>query len=443
MFQGWLCVGGVEIGNNARARGYAESAECPVGWFVDDDCPTLADALGDADAYELSRISSAPWFDPDDETTSRFYGVYLTTLGDISSSTRQGSFTEGILEGGTPERSRHAGKQFRVRAWLTAAGEDALETGHSWLNAALEATACSTHPGGSCGATDATFMTACPPPRLIVDGAVQTDEEYEASLSPLVRHLHDVTCISGPIEIETRQSSDGIHWGRLVEFTLYAGKPWLYGDTRRLDLSPTPATVIQDVPFNLVPSPSAELSGGSVTVATNFTTNPSLELNATGWASRADGTYFTGAMIAGGRVTGELAAVGTSSFRTVLTTSAAGTAALNSAWFAHDFETNFSGRPLGARMSINVWSAAVIMSGTPTLAPIRVYAFWRATSGGAAVRTDLLGEIPANGGVVSVRSLLPPSNANYVLVRPQLPITAWGAGNVVRLYSDALAVTVP
>lgn len=170
MLSEYLCVGGLEVGNNARARGYAESADCPVGWFVGDQCETLADALGDAGKYTLDQIADAPWYDPDDEATTRFYGYYVTSLGEVSSSTRQGSFTEGILPGGVPGRSRHAGRTFRVRAWLTANGQDALEAGQSWLDAALEANNCSTHPGGSCGATDATFFTACPPARKTIPG---------------------------------------------------------------------------------------------------------------------------------------------------------------------------------------------------------------------------------------------------------------------------------
>ena len=115
MFNGYLCLGGTEIGNNARARGYAESAACAVGWFVGDPCEGLAEALGDIE-YDVAEIDAAPWYDPADESTSRFYGAYITSLGDISSSTREGSYTEGILPGGVPGRSRHAERLARVRA---------------------------------------------------------------------------------------------------------------------------------------------------------------------------------------------------------------------------------------------------------------------------------------------------------------------------------------
>ena len=178
MFNGYLCLGGTEIGNNARARGYAESAACAVGWFVGDPCDGLAEALGDIE-YDVAEIDAAPWYDPADESTSRFYGAYITSLGDISSSTREGSYTEGILPGGVPGRSRHAGKTFRVRAWLTAAGLDALQTGHDWLDAALQAKSCGTHAGGTCGATDVTVFTACPPPRQMVSDFTPWEQQAQ------------------------------------------------------------------------------------------------------------------------------------------------------------------------------------------------------------------------------------------------------------------------
>lgn len=826
MFDGYLCVGGTEVGNNARARGYAESADCPVGWFVDDQCEGLADALGDA-PYTLAGIADAPWFDPTDESTHRFYGAYITSLGEVSSSSRVATVTEGILDGGVPGRSRHAGKSFRVRAWLTAAGQDALEAGHSWLNSALEATDCGTHSGGSCGASDITFFTACPPGRrilpdfgawtqraenlftnpsfeagsgtvevrrnlipspdtstvggwsptagagtlaaeggrlkftsngsnlsrlgglidtssekpagtyvasykaealspnltgvrvylyhattgnlyqqslpivagnakyeftitaaaafnrvyvefygtaitsgdvgyisepllesgsvhraffrpgiaspdpdltaswtdtanasesiltgvgtadvgnpysgargfqssqwastgakslritpwgtggsgnaavsipvsllagktytflakvrltaplagtneaysrrirvlqdggasfsqispavpneagvheirwtmtttsatgtaqlwhggspdspdiwwddlLLVEGIYdgpyfdggtypeegdalrrtqwmgtpdasistldtrleeprpQTDAEYQADLDPLIRHMHDVICISGPLEIETRESSDGVHWGRLVEFTLYAGKPWMYSVTRDLELSPTPATVVQDTPFNLVPMPSAETAGSVMVAATNYSLNPSVESNSTGWSHSSDGTYFTNGIMASGRVTGELQVVGSSSFRAVATTSGSSSGVpSNTAWFCVQQEVDISTRPANSRVSISLWAASVIASGAPVREDLRFYAFWRQGSGGTVLRTDLLGTVDPDGGAVSVKSIEPPAGATHVLVRAQIPFTSWGTGNVIRLYADALAVTVP
>lgn len=453
MFSGWLCVGGLEIGNNARARGYAESADCPVSWFNAEPCDTLADALGDEGMYTVDHIDKAPWYDPDDETTSRFYGVYLTSLGDVSSSTRVGSFTEGILDGGTPGRSRHAGKQFRVRAWLTADGEDALEAGHSWLDAALEATSCGTHAGGTCGATDATFLTACPPPREVVNGQTQTDEQYENSVSTLVRHMHDVICISGPIEIETHQSSDKIHWGRLVEFTLYAGKPWLYGDTRPLGLSPTPATIVQDVPFNLVPAPSAEVAGGAVVVATNYSTNPSVETNTTGWTMRVFSDPASSPDVAPyastGRVVGELAASGTASLRMRILGDA--TEAANYADLQAEQTVDISARPAGARVSISVWAAMVNVGSQATAYLDALYArvYWL-DGAGTEISGDIVGQDIArdgnfSGNVFATESMLPP--AGTVSARVLIDGYCWWTSGAnksdIRLYVDALAVTVP
>jgi len=831
MFNGYLCLGGNELGNNARAQGYAESATCPATWFVGDQCESLPEALGDA-PYDISGIEDAPWYDPADESTSRFYGAYITSLGDISSSTREGSYTEGILPGGVPGRSRHAGKSFRVRAWLTAAGEDALQTGHDWLDAALQAQSCGTHAGSSCGATDLTLFTTCPPararvtdftaweqqaqnlftnpsaeraggayevrrnhapnpravstgtawsarhggggtstlaykttggtpptpglvtfveaertadatpgnsswlrvsqflpdvvtaegevwtlsawvrsnvagrvgvtlaymnstggfavneasqtvdtpgnvwhrvsvtvtaaagaqrvriegsmsasvtgdqvkatgfllekvgaeapyfdgitpgsdpdfaaawtgaedaspstltvmsvtgasgsigdqnyyqsqdspftgnyvlrtqlrttvavavtpqtpplapgtvytlimraravdrdqqviPRLrqaqgpavtlkkgewtevrltaaagsgtvsqtgflvpnasghqvgdridldayaVIEGAYtgpwfdggtfpdeiggtartrwlgaennsssiyetreeiqrpQNDEEYADSVSPLIRHLHDVTCISGPLEIETRRSSDGIHWGRLVEFTLYAGKPWFYGETRRLNRDTTPAIVVQDAPFNLAIVPSAELAGPAVVAATNYSTNPSVEVDAVDWAPFSQ--QVTGSVV-GARVTGELAAAGSASHRTTFTASAAGTDGA----LGVEHTVTIPATTALTRMSVTLWASALVFSGTAALGQIVSYVMWY--NGTTFLSSQDVGTFPASGGPLSVKSLKPPVGATKAVIRAYVNVPSYSNGAVIRFYADAAGVTVP
>ena len=44
---------------------------------------------------------------------------------------------------------------------------------------------------------------------------------------------------------------------------------------------------------------------------------------------------------------------------------------------------------------------------------------------------------------LSVDSILPPVGATHVLVRATTQMVEWNAGTIVRLYSDALAVTNP
>jgi len=264
----------------------------------------------------------------------------------------------------------------------------------------------------------------------------ETDEEYDARVAPLRRFLHNVAVTSGPYERELMNVGD--FYGQVFEWTVTAGRPWVYSATRDVDLPVTPTIVIQDTPYNLVPYPSAELAGADVTAATNFSANPSVETNATGWVSGASAGVTAG-MLTSGRVTGELQAVGTSSFRVVFTATGTGT----TGGFYAQQEVDLTARPAGARVSINCWAAELLMAGTPVRTPIELTAYWRATAGGATLRQDALGTIPVNGGALSVKSLEPPAGANFVLVRAMARFTSWTADTVLRLYVDALAVTVP
>ncbi|QGZ16724.1 minor tail protein [Microbacterium phage Dewdrop] len=176
-----------------------------------------------------------------------------------------------------------------------------------------------------------------------------------------------------------------------------------------------------------------------IPTATNYSLNPSVEVTVAGWGSQADGTNITTAMLTSGRVTNELAAVGTSSYRVVFTATGAGT----NGYFSAQQEVDVSGRPTGSRVSINFWAAEVLMGGTPVRQPIEIIAYWRSGSAGTVLRTDNLGTVPVDGGAFSAKSIQPPAGATHVLVRAQARLTSWPAGTIVRLYADALAVTVP
>lgn len=437
-FEGFLRFGGNEIINNERARGYSQSAECPMYWLKGPRCDTMRDALGDAE-YTFANMPDAPWFDPSmADVTSRFYGVFGLSMAGLNDSTRSASVTEGIDDGAQIGRTRKGARQVRVRAILLAKGRDALDYGVAWLNAALDPDACGQH-GTGCGTTDLEFGTACPPARTIdpVTGLPQTDEEYGLVVEPFRRFLHNVAVTSGPYERDLMNVGD--FWGQIFEWTFTAGRPWVYSTTRPVNLPITPTIVMQDTPYNLVPYPSAELAGPAMDASTNYSTNPSVETNSTGWGAGADGVNITSAMFTSGRVTGELSAVGTSSFRVVFTATGAGA---NGEIFAQQ-EVDLSTRPAGSRISFNQWAAELLMAGSPVRPAIDLIVFWRATSGGAVIGSEILGTIPVNGGALSVKSVVPPSGANFALVRTRARVTSWPAGTVLRLYADALAVTVP
>lgn len=175
MFQGYLEMGGNEVVNRERVRGYARSTNCPVSWIEGAPCSSLADAIGDQ-SYDYALISDAPWYDPALPQTARFLGVYPTKIQGIPDSSRAIQITEGIRDGGTVQSPRRAVKSIRVTATLIGRGLDALESGMEWLNAAIDPSACGTHDT-ACGETDLCYWTDCPPVR----GTYQAYSEFQVA----------------------------------------------------------------------------------------------------------------------------------------------------------------------------------------------------------------------------------------------------------------------
>lgn len=444
IYEGYLSFGGNEIVNNSRTQGIAQSAQpCPMYWLKGDVCGTMNAALFEPGAYNYESIDLAPWYDVDVPASADFFGFFAHSITEVLDSTRTATRTEGIGDGGFLGRTRKATKTMRVRGLLMGRGRLAVEYGQAWLSAAVDPGTCGQH-GTECGLTDLEWFADCPPERGWVtlppvppetEPSIrpQTDEEYEATVDGHRRYLHDVAAISGPIITNTLESGDFIAYE--VEMVFGAERPWVYGKTREVALPPSTPVVIQDIPYNLVPYPSAELAAGEVVTAVNRSSNPSVETNATGWAAVASGGAITAAMLSGARSTA-LAAVGAASFRTLFTATAAGA----NAWFGNEQVVTLSSATL--RHTVNVWSAIVPGAGAPVLGTLEVYAIWR-NGANAVLRTDNLGTIPTTGGVISAKSLLPPVGATNVLVRARLNVTSWANGDTIQLFTDALAVTVP
>lgn len=643
MLDHFLAVGGNEVINSARAYGYATTSGCPTWWLEDPECPTIAEAES-ATPYVYANITQAPWYDPDDASaTGRFLGLYGIDILGLSDSTREAQVTQLTGDGAATSGYRHASREVRVRAWMSAIGQDALEAGMTWLRNVLEPNACGQH-GGTCGSADAAFFVDCPPPRRITDvptdwtvertnlvtnprvqtgttgysdsgtfasggsrripfpavpddhldwsygatdntvasnnksiryylgelaagtyrvgywakasgtgamsarvselatlaadvidsnpltlndqwawqsfqftlasasdvyvgifgasGAVtnadadmtgviliagsgpdllssdyfdgalpddpaliplyqyawtgaadastsaydtrslilgpETDATYQPYVDEWRRFLHSVRCISGPFAVEERQSGDKRHYGRLVEFTLVSEVPWVYGIPKEIEVPPMVPTIMQDIAFNLAPYPSAELAGAAMIASTNYFVNPSVETNSSNWA-RIAGTGVLDANLVASRVTGELAAVGTASYRTVFTATNSGT----NGYFGNN-QSSPTAIPTaaGTRVSFSAWSACVVMSGSPVLGNITFYAFWTNASN-SVIGNTYLGAVPYAGGAVTLKSVVPLAGSTGVIIEARCNLTSWSSGNVVRLYSDAFAVTVP
>lgn len=441
-YEGFLRFGGNEVANNERARSIASTADCPMSWLKGPRCTSLAEALGD-NPYSAAALPDAPWFDPSSaELSGRFYGVFILGISGLKDSTRSASVVESIDDGAVIGRSRKSSRQVRVKAILVARGSDALSYGAAWLSASLDADACGQH-GTGCGSTDLEYFTACPPAR-----GSETDDEYAGIVNAYRRFLHGVAVTSGPYERDLYNVGD--FWGQVFEWTYTAGRPWVYSATVPVDLPVTPTIVIQDTPYNLAKYPSAELPGSAVVVATNYSTNPSVETNATRWIHFT--AVSTGASPASrttsGRVTGELSAVGSSSFRVRL---------LGNGSTAESGGTDLVGyqeveipSTSDTRFSVNVWGAAIISAGASasTISRVRALLEWK-DSGGSVLGTVQLGDSPNFGGNAwTLSGLLPPAGATVARISVRATVTwassATPANNSdIRLYVDALALTIP
>lgn len=266
----------------------------------------------------------------------------------------------------------------------------------------------------------------------------EDDATYLPYIDTYRRFLHSVRCISGPFTVMERESIDGKHVGRLVEFTLLAEVPYVFGLPKEIPITPIVPTVVQDIAYNLVPYPSAELAGPAVQVAVNYFRNPSLETNADNW-TRVAGTGVLDANLVASRVVGELSAVGPASYRTVMTATNGG----SNGYFGNN---QAAPTPIptaaGTRVSITAWSACVITAGSPVLGNISFFAFWTNASN-AIIGNTGLGSVPSSGGAVTVKSIAPPAGTTGVIIEARCNLTSWVAGNAIRLYTDAVAVTVP
>lgn len=454
MWRGYLELGGLEVANSARVMGYARSGGCPQGWFGEPSCQGFLDWANGSFAYDLSAIDQAPWYDPDiPERSSRFYGVHVLSMENISDSTADAEVVERVGRGARISREREGSREVRIRAFLAADGDDALEFGYAWLQHVVSASACGRH-GAACGTSDMGFFLTCPPPRE----PEEEEEAYGLRVDEYRLFLHSTARTSGPFTVRRVVSANKRHVGKEVEFTITAEEPGIYGVPRRLDIPPVIPILVADIAYNLVTHPSAEVAGADTIVSRNYSQNPSLETNATDWAGAAatvsgssPASYLTT-----GRVTGELAAVGTASFRSRIlgngSTTASGVANLS---VQHDVVLSTSpALPANSRPSFSIWAAAASVGGATgaSLNSITVTLQWR-NSGGSNVGSAIQIGTTTNqtqiaGRAWSLAQQAVPAGAD----RARITVTAnvnWSSSATpaqnsdIRLYADAAAVTIP
>jgi hypothetical protein len=257
---------------------------------------------------------------------------------------------------------------------------------------------------------------------------------WQDAVSDLQRFMHDTGAVSGPFVTGEFESAG--FYGNQVEFVFVSERPYVFKATRDVPLPPGIPIVIQDIPFNLMPHPSAELSSGTVVVAQNFVRNPSVEVDAANFS--ANGNVIT-PNPTGARST-ELAANGVASYKVSLTATNAGSA--GALWAIQDVP--LPAYVAGQRFSFSAWVAAILTGGTAVISQTRFRIEWRDAVGIVASGGQVtIGTGPAAGGVIAQKSLVRPAGATTVRLVMVADIASWSVGAQLALYTDALAVTVP
>jgi hypothetical protein len=441
--------GGVELANNEMARGAAEGADVPHHWFTGQRFGGVEDAFNRGIPYQQTPPESLPWYDPSQPKASRdFFGVYVLGVDKLLDSTRSATVTESIGNGGIVTGVRKAVKQPTFHAILTARSREALEYGFSWVDAVLDADACGQH-GDVCGVTDLEFLTDAPPEQGRTERTA-----YLESIQDKVRFLHGVSTISGPFIVEEMESK-GVY-AYEIEFTIAATRPWVYSLTKPLELPPSLPEVIQDISYNLVRYPSMELSdSASVLMATNYSTNPSAETSSTGWSvalnsgTQTSGYYTTG-------TTNERSADRGNSYRGRLLGEADKTAVVGRSDVSVHQRVqlqNLATAGVGTRVSAHIWAACSIAAGSAvsTIHRIRARGIWYSPTdsnlGSFEMGTSTEADDFAGAEYVAA-SQLPPEGATSVLIQVLFEVS-WrssptaGQNSDIRMYVDALAVTIP
>lgn len=154
---GYLEFDGTEIINVARTEHYAQR----LPWFKPVYRPEFLEAMLGAD-YGTPLTDGAPWIDPDNDDSLRFYGAYPLEWTGFEDSTRESQVTEFTTDGGNPGRLRHTTRSVVVSAVLVAEDEYAMEYGFKWLKRALLGDNCEPTTADSCWGRRLSFFSGEP-----------------------------------------------------------------------------------------------------------------------------------------------------------------------------------------------------------------------------------------------------------------------------------------
>lgn len=158
MYEGFLRLGGTEIANANRTEAYVKNLLPGFPLKGCQGAPGIPRALGET--YDSPLLDGAPWVDPNNPATYRFYGFYPVSIEGVDSSTISASVSESLSDGGFVNSPRATTREIRVRGVLVGEDELAVSAGMSWLNEALAQNGCD--GSRDCNGGDLDFFAAEP-----------------------------------------------------------------------------------------------------------------------------------------------------------------------------------------------------------------------------------------------------------------------------------------
>lgn len=193
----YLCLGGIEIANNARTVAYARNGLKPHTMQIRDcGCGDLAAILGDPE-YRLPALdteSPPAWVDPAVPESWDFAGLLVTGIDGLDSAPMTREVTDRTGDGAVIGRRRYGPRSIVVTGLLIGGSCCAIDYGMRWLGSALRGSmVCGA--GAGCSGDDLRFLSCCPD--ICEDSPGFTS--YEECAEPYWRTLREVA-LTSPLE---------------------------------------------------------------------------------------------------------------------------------------------------------------------------------------------------------------------------------------------------
>lgn len=232
---GWLCLGGNEIVNNARASAYAEAGWKPPRLEIRKcgSCgPEMGLALEETNGnYNNPWTDKAPWLAASEPDSYEFGGFLVTSIDGLGPGPTTRDLTQKANgRGSFIGAALQSAPVITVNGILFGRTCCGTDYGLRWLSTMVQGSCDS-----DCDGDELTFLDCCP-------DFCEDDPEFESfadCLEPHIRHLRGVKLVSSPEVVQRFGSGgngccNGTTW-MTVRFQLAAEQPCVYRDTVIVD----------------------------------------------------------------------------------------------------------------------------------------------------------------------------------------------------------------